>query len=229
MKTTATTVKSQLHNAGANAPVAPISAIAMFVQGDIKGGEAAHNYRMQVIAASIREALKGNSRALIEAATFAIGKTKKARAYAAGFAAIGLPDDVPARVQYSGKLDAPENEAARALIAERSASYEFDFESAFLTAMDAPKEPKVKKTDPVAVVADDADDVAPVADTVAESAPVAVADMLVSDVITAAIAAIGAGLLVDDEAANLQKALDLYYASKATEKALAQAAQVVTA
>lgn len=211
--------RSQLHAAGANAPVAPTSQLALFVAGDIKGGEAAHNYRMTVVATAIREALKGNSRALVEATDLCKGKSKKARSYAAGFAAVGIP----ARVQYAGKLDAPENEAVRAQIAALCKSLEFDFESAFLTAFTAPVEPKAPKAKAPAADADDssAADSAPAADDSAtDDKPVVVADLLVSELVTSTITAIGNGSVLADELDAIEKAIALYRANVATLAAL---------
>lgn len=209
MKVTPAPIKSQLVNAGANQKAAPSSQLAQFVVGDIKGGEAAHNYRMQVIAASIREALKGNSRALIEAATFTSGKSKKARAYAAGFAAVG----VPARVQYAGKLDAPENEAARRAIMEQSASLEFEFEAAYLTVSTAPTEPKAPKAK---AATSDASDTSDTSDT---PAPVAL-DVEVMDVCGAAARAIAGGIATAAEIETIRAALAQYDAERATLVAL---------
>jgi hypothetical protein len=210
--------RSQLVNAGANAPIAPTSQLGLFVAGDIKGGEAAHNYRMSVVAASIREALKGNSRALVEAADLSKGKSKKARSYAAGFAAVGIP----ARIQYAGKLDAPENEAARAAIVAACARLELEFESAFLQVFhnDAPKaEKKAKATEATSAEATSAaGDEASATDT--SAAPVA-AELEVSSIVTATISAIGGGLLLDAELDALEKAIQMRRASMAADAALA--------
>lgn len=203
---------------------APVSQLAMFVHGDVKGGEAAHNFRMQTVAASIREALKGNSRALIEARTFAEGKAKKARAYAAGFDAVG----VPARVQYVGKLDAPENEAARRTIMEQSASLEFAFESAFLTVFSAKAEPKAsapKLTAEDHALAAEAYAALEEENNALKAQIAAPAlDAEVADVVGAAVRAIAAGLATTEEVESLRAALAQHDAARATLAALEQMA-----
>lgn len=209
---------------GAKPVMAPVSTVAQYVAGDIKGGESAHNYRMSVIEGALREALKGNSRPLMEAATFATGKSKKARAYAAGFGALNIPTEIPARVKYVGKLDAPENEAARAEILQRVAAMAFDFEAAFLTVISAPTEKKASA--PASAPATDATDATDATEASAADAPVApvaVAELLVSEVLESAVKAIAGGLAMDDEIAALEQAIAQYRASRATLAALEKA------
>lgn len=206
---------------GAKPVMAPVSTVAQYVAGDIKGGESAHNYRMSVIEGALREALKGNSRPLMEAATFATGKSKKARAYAAGFGALNIPTEIPARVKYVGKLDAPENEAARAEILQRVAAMAFDFEAAFLTVISAPTEKKASA--PASAPATDATDATEASAADAPVAPVAVAELLVSEVLESAVKAIAGGLAMDDEIAALEQAIAQYRASRATLAALEKA------
>lgn len=211
MKIAKPTIKSQVAAMdGHIVAKAPESAIAQFVNGDIKGGESAHNYRMTVVEAAIREAYKGNSRALIEARTFADGKGKKAKAYAAGFDAVGIPS----RVQYVGKLDSEANEEARAAIASGVAASAFDFEAAFLTVMAVKPAPRAKKTDPAPVeVTTPAP--APAAEPAFEEETV-VADLEVSDVMLAATNAISGGIASADEVAAIRAALALYDAASAS-------------
>lgn len=211
MKIAKPTIKSQVAAMDGHIVVkAPESAIAQFVNGDIKGGESAHNYRMTVVESAIREAYKGNSRALIEARTFAEGKGKKAKAYAAGFDAVGIPS----RVQYVGKLDSEANEEARAAIASGVAASAFDFEAAFLTVMAVKPAARVKKTDPAPVVVTEAT-VAP-EPTVAPEQEVTVAELDVSDVMLAATNAISGGIASADEVAAIRAALALYDAASAS-------------
>lgn len=210
MKIAKPTIKSQVAAMdGVTRAKAPESAIAQFVNGDIKGGESAHNYRMTVVEAAIREAYKGNSRALIEARTFADGKGKKAKAYAAGFDAVGIPS----RVQYVGKLDSDANEAARAAIASGVAASAFDFEAAFLTVMSVKPAPRAKKTDaaPVEVTTP-----APAPAEPAFEEETIVADLEVSSVMLAATNAISGGIASADEVAAIRAALALYDAASAS-------------
>lgn len=210
MKIAKPTIKSQVAAMdGVVIVKAPESAIAQFVNGDIKGGESAHNYRMTVVEAAIREAYKGNSRALIEARTFADGKGKKAKAYAAGFDAVGIPS----RVQYVGKLDSEANEAARAAIASGVAASAFDFEAAFLTVMAVKPAPRVTKDTPAPV---EVTTPAPAAAEPAFEEETVVADLEVSSVMLAATNAISGGIASADEVAAIRAALALYDAASAS-------------
>lgn len=185
---------------------APQSACATFVNGDIKGGEAAHNYRMSVIESAIQEAYKGNSRALIEARTFADGKSKKAKAYAAGFDAVGIP----ARVQYKGKLDSADNAEARAAIMRGVSASAFDFEAAFLTVMQAKPEPKAKKAPapaPAPEATASASDETSAADT---EAPAAEPAQTVTSIMEAAASAIIGGVALADEVEAIRAAIMAY-------------------
>ena len=166
----AASVQSQLANlANINTPAAaaPLSALALFVNGDIKGGAHAHAFRVATMRNAIEQALKGNADPMKEAAALADGKAKKARAYHAGFAAVqtevlegGAPNPAycMARVQYKGALTLAENKGARELIADKTHHCAIAFFAAFDAVMAVKP---VKKVAPV---------VAPV---VAASAPVA--------------------------------------------------------
>lgn len=221
MKIAKPAIKSQIAAMDGHVVVkAPESAVAQFVNGDINGGESAHNYRMTVIEGAIQEAYKGNSRALIEARTFAQGKGKKAKAYAAGFDAVG----VPARVQYKGKLDSAENVEARAAIARGLASSAFDFESAFLTVMQSKPAPRVKKTDPAPVEATNASASASASEEGdAVASVIAAAQVEVSDVIATAVAAVAGGLAGADDIAALEAAIAQYRAGAAVLAAMESA------
>lgn len=206
---------------------APESAIAQFVNGDIKGGESAHNYRMSVVEQAIREAYKGNSRALIEARTFADGKGKKAKAYAAGFDAVGIP----ARVQYVGKLDSEANEAARAAIASGVAASAFDFEAAFLTVMSVKPAARVKKEEPSEAVVTTAtvDTEATVAEEQVTAPVQASAEMTVTEVMEAAAHAIAGGVALDDEVEAMRAAIMAYDAAKLTSAGVDAGAVILAA
>lgn len=124
-----------------------VSSFARFVQGDIKGGEHAHAYRKEIIASAIEQAYKGNYSPITEAQTLTEGKAKKARAYAAGFAALGVIGDADGikKVDYKGALNANENKAAREEIANKTAASTTAFFAAFDVVMAEKAEPKAKK------------------------------------------------------------------------------------
>lgn len=142
----ATTTKS--------APVL-VSLFARFVAGDIKGGTAAHAYRIEIIRGALEQMFKGNYQDIREASTLAQGKSKKARAYHAGFAALGEigTTDSNSKVSYVGKLQSPENKAAREQIAIRTEAAYMAFFGAFDAVMaekSEPKETKAKDSTPAA-------------------------------------------------------------------------------
>lgn len=132
-----------------------VSSFARFVQGDIKGGDAAHAYRKEIIANAVEQAFKGNYSPITEAQTLTEGKAKKARAYAAGFAAlgpIGATNDNGigvVKVAYKGALNANDNKEARELIASQTQQYVTRFFNYFDSVMMEKAEPKTKKA-PVA-------------------------------------------------------------------------------
>lgn len=209
---------SQLAGKTVNAiKTAPESTFGQFVLGDIKGGSAAHEYRMSVVATAVREALKGNSRALIEASKIASGKSKKAKAYADGFQAVGIP----ARVVYSGKLSDPANAAIVAQIDMTTAALAADFELAFLTRLHAPAETETKATKSKATKATDTD-----TDTAAAAAAAPTVEMDAADLFQAAIDAITSGLATD---AEVEAMLGAITARRMTAAALATAAETVAA
>jgi hypothetical protein len=199
-------IKSQLAGKTVNntAPRAPESTFGQFVLGDIKGGSAAHEYRMTVVASAIREALKGNSRALLEAKTIAEGKSKKAKAYQDGFQAVGIP----ARITYAGKLSDPANKAVVEQIEATARALASDFELAFLTRLHAPAEPKEetkgKKTKGAAdasAATDDASTDDTSTDTSAAPAP------SIADTVHAVVTAIHSGMLDDTQISEIVAAI----------------------
>lgn len=63
---------------------------AGFVSADVTGDRSAfHTLRLEYVHAAIATALLGNATPMLEAAPHANGKTQKARAYKAGFSAVG--------------------------------------------------------------------------------------------------------------------------------------------
>jgi hypothetical protein len=126
-----------------------VSSFARFVLGDIKGGDAAHAYRKEIIATAIEQAYKGNYSPITEAATLTEGKAKKARAYAAGFAALGKVGDTDGivKVSYIGSLNSHENKSAREEIANKTAASVSAFFAAFDVVMAEKGEKKTKKTE----------------------------------------------------------------------------------
>jgi hypothetical protein len=140
------------------AEVKLVSSFARFVLGDIKGGDAAHAYRKEVMATAIEQAYKGNYSPITEAMTLTEGKAKKARAYAAGFAALGKIGDVDGiiKVQYIGSLNSHENKSAREEIAAKTSASVNAFFAAFDVVMAEKAEKKAKKAEsaPVAGAGD---------------------------------------------------------------------------
>lgn len=135
------------------APVALVSSFARFVAGDIKGGAAAHAYRVEIIRSALEQMFKGNYQDIREAATLTVGKSKKARAYHAGFAALGDigTEETNSKVPYIGKLTAPENKPVREQIALRTEAATLAFFGAFDVVMaekSEVKETKAKDTAP---------------------------------------------------------------------------------
>jgi hypothetical protein len=132
------------------APVALVSTLARFVQGDIKGGTHAHAYRMDTMRAAIEQAFKGNYSPITEAAALTEGKAKKARAYHAGFAALGGIGSLDSKgvgvvkVAYVGKLDSNDNKAARETILSKTATACGLFFAAFDVVMAEKATPKAK-------------------------------------------------------------------------------------
>jgi hypothetical protein len=227
-----TAIKSQLAIMSGTVPAnAPQSQLARMVAADLKGGEVRHNFHMTIIAAAIVQALKGNSRDIPEAVKLCNGKSKKARAYLAGFQAVA--DDL-SPVRYAGKLDAPENKAARDEIALRSQALEFAFESAFLTTLQAETAPKkmnkkeAAEDKELAVAAYNALE----EENTQLKAQLAAPMVEIDTAVEAVCRAIDGGLLNADELMGLRLALlahDNRTADSAAAAAIANAAETVTA
>lgn len=173
------------------------SHFAQFAAADIKGGAAMESHRRNEVMTAINQALKGNFSPIVEASKIG-GKAKKARAYAAGFTAVG---DV-AKVAYKGKLDSPENKEARDQIASQTKHLTETFFTAFDAVMAekaAPRQPKadtVKPDDSSASTT--ASQTTETAITAADAQNAAIATVL---------SAIKAGLLADNQLADLGAAL----------------------
>jgi hypothetical protein len=69
-------------------PVAPKSEFGRFVLADVKKGDAAHAFRLSMIASAVLEGYKGNPNGLIEATAAAQGRSTIARAYQAGLSSL---------------------------------------------------------------------------------------------------------------------------------------------
>jgi hypothetical protein len=141
-----------------------VSSLARFVNGDIKGGAAAHAYRKEIITTAVEQAFKGNYSPITEAKGLTEGTAKKTRAYAAGFAALGPIGDVDGiiKVAYVGSLNANENKPAREMIAAKTAASV----SAFFVAFDAIMAEKAEKKAPKAKDEPAAPTTAPTADEI---------------------------------------------------------------
>jgi hypothetical protein len=201
-------LKSQLEvMSGAVKTIAPQSAIARFIYGDLKGGEHKHDYTMSVISAAIEQAYKGNTRDIPEAVALCTGKSAKSKAYHAGFHAIA---DMVKPIIYTGKLADAGNASVREAIANMARSASCEFELAYLASIQNGKvesafNRKAKaKTAPV------------VAAAVASEAPVAnpltLADSIEIDIATsvdAVVQALTGGLLSPTEIYRVRAALSI--------------------
>lgn len=190
--------------------VAPQSAVARFVAGDIKGGETAHNYRMSVIATAILEGYKGNPNNIAEARVFSAGKSRKAKAYQAAFTALPTITKLP----YVGKWDAACNADIRAQATALCKAAEFEFESAYLSTIEAAAleaaATKEAKADAPAVVA-------AALKAAADDAPDMVADGVAVDIgaaVEAVALAVQQGMLEADEVVLLRAALASFDAAQ---------------
>lgn len=212
------------------APAAPQSRIARFINADIKGGEAKHDFIMSEIASAVVQALKGNQRDIPEAVKLCAGKSKKARSYQAGFQAI-INDLKPE--PYAGKYDSADNADVRERVTMRAATLNEAFEIAYLSVFHAPVEPKAPK----AKKATEATDAADAADD--EAAPAAPAAMLeaehvvvsIDESVAAVVRALDGGLLETNEIQAIRLAL-LAYDSRMIDAQLAAkeaAAAIATA
>jgi hypothetical protein len=133
--------------ASPKATPALVSSLARFVQGDIKGGEFAIAFRKETIRSALEQMFKGNYSPITEAAALTDGKAKKARAYHAGFATLGVIGTDSKKVDYVGPLASPANKGARDAIDSATQHATANFFAAFDVVMAekaAPKAAKVK-------------------------------------------------------------------------------------
>lgn len=184
---------------------APLSKLALFVTGDIKGGTAAHAYRMDVIRTAIEQCFKGNYSPMREAITLATGKTKKARAYHAGFSMFNITADdagMLSKVDYQGALNSHENKAARDAIADKTHHAAIAFEVSFSAVM---AEKPVPKTAPVTVTKPDV-----TADTNSTLGTPAQHDAAVKidDSISSVLSLISSGMLTDAQLSDIAEAIE---------------------
>lgn len=121
-----------------------VSVFAQFVQGDIKGGAAAHAFRTATLRTAIEQLFKGNYSPITEAATLTEGKAKKARAYHAGFATLGVVGTDTKKVDYVGALNSAANKAVRDVIEQQTHAATAAFFVAFDAVMAEKGEPKAK-------------------------------------------------------------------------------------
>lgn len=198
---------------------APVSAFARYVAGDIKGGAIAHAFRVETIRAALEQMFKGNYSPITEASALADGKVKKARAYHAGFATLGVIGTDSKKVDYVGALTLPANKSAREAIDSKTHHATIAFFAAFDVVMAEKAAPKEKKTPaPEAVAA------------VAEANEAADNEKLVSAVraemateqslvVESVIAMIRGGLLSVDQLTAIDEALIIASAPVASEVA----------
>lgn len=205
---TSATPQSQLAiMAGAVATINPQGDTALFVRADVQGKEHAQAYRLHVISVAVLELLKGNPRNLKEAVALVaqLGKGKKARAYAAGFAV--LADVAP--LERTGKWMDAANADLRTQADTLTAAYVAQFASAHATVMAEKAAPKAKKEPapaPAPVAAESSGDHA---DTIVIETE-ETESMNVGDVVAAAVTAIQQGMLQSEELAALRAALSAY-------------------
>lgn len=208
MKTPSATIKSQLTAlAGAVATINPQSAIARFIFGEVKGGEAKHDFAMTMVHGAIEQALKGNQRDIPEAVKLCTGKSIKARAYHAGFHVIA---DSVKPMTYTGKLADADNASVRNAIATTARSLSCEFEVAYLATIENAKVEaafnRKAKAKTVPTVASDAP--ASNDDTVPAPAVEAVT-VDIGTSVEAVVQAIGAGMLNAGELEMIRLALAL--------------------
>lgn len=231
MKSAPATIKSQLSAMSGTTPAIKQaqSQVARFVVGFIKGGELAHDFAMSVIHTAVLEAYKGNTRNIAEASGFVAGKSKKARAMAAGFEALAAlnvttltrPQLAELNIAYAGKLDDAANKDIKERIYAMAAHAAAEFEIALLSVLHAPAEPKATaKGAPSEAVtstapATEADDSAAPAD----SAPTTV-EVGLTMAVEAVAEALKQGVLEADEMMLLRAALAAYDATQSAGAAV---------
>jgi len=191
------------------AKTAVVSIFAQFVQGDIKGGAHAHAFRISTMRAAFEQMFKGNYSPITEAAALTEGKAKKTRAYAAGFASLGVIGTDCKKVDYKGKLDSTDNKLARDQIASLTEVTTNAFFKAFDTVM--AEKPVKKESAPSAPSAPVAD-AAPT--TEGDDAPVVDADTLrhnmaveQDDAVCKIVALLNLGMLTGQQSDLITEAL----------------------
>ncbi len=170
-----------------------VSSLARFVIGDIKGGQHAIAFRTETIRNALEQMFKGNYSPITEAATLSNGRVKKARAYHAGFATLGVIGTDTKKIDYTGPLASPDNKAARDAIDSATKHACANFFVAFDAVMAEKAAPKAVKAPVVAPVTEaasaavDAPDDDVVIDTAVMSAAAVatVLDMIRNGVLTA--------------------------------------------
>lgn len=220
----ATSPQSQLAVMAGTVPaINPQGETARFLLADIKGKDAAASYRLSVIRTAVLELLKGNPRNLREAIDLSaqLGKGKKARAYAAGFAplmdlkalgATGLfvgekrKDGTPETAR-TGKWSDSAMADVRTKADMLADAYTAQFASAHALVMAEKPVPKAKKaTAPEAVAAVAAANAS--ADSAAEnSGDSGSVTLEVSDMVDTVVTAIQQGMLSAEELVMIRAAL----------------------
>lgn len=185
-----------------------VSSFARFVAGDIKGGAAAHAYRVEVIRSALEQMFKGNYQDIREASTLTIGKSKKARAYHAGFAALGEigTTETNSKVAYIGKLTAPENKPVREQIALRTEAATLAFFGAFdavIAEKAEPKDTKTKDSTPASGAAQGSGE----GEGEGEAPVVPAAAVDIGDLVATVVTALQQNMLDDSDVESLRAAL----------------------
>lgn len=166
------------NSTGATSP----TAFQLFIAADIQKGDAAKAYREHIITGAVRQAYQGNADDIRKASLLSLGKTKIAKAYAAGFAVLLSGDaSCTAKVAYKGKLAAECNQAARDEIDSKTLHSVRSFAAAFDAVMDAKPVRKAKEA-PVAaaesVQATESESIPPSAAVQATDTGLSLADMV---------------------------------------------------
>jgi hypothetical protein len=170
------------------------SEFGRFVLADVKKGDAAHAFRLQMIASAILEGYKGNPNGLTEAKQAAEGKSTIARAYQAGLAS--LP--VVTKLAYVGAWARTENADIRKQAATLADEATGVFGAAFDAVYTAEKNAAKAKRDAKAAAQPTTPTVTPATDEQAID---------VSDAVEAVTLAIQQGMLSVDELLMLRLAL----------------------
>lgn len=200
-----TTPQSQLAIMAGTVPaINPQGETARFLLADVRGKDAASAYRLSVIRTAVLELLKGNPRNLKEAIDLSaqLGKGKKARAYAAGFAPLL---DVQA-IARTGKWMDSANADIRAHADAMADAYTVQFSSAYATVMAEKAAPKAKKATTPAEPAAPAADASASDSTGSDSSEVDSA-LLIESALATVITLAQQGMLSDDQVATLRAAL----------------------